>query len=613
MTQVVHRYRNIMKAHNRTLLLLEVISTALFIVLLLPLLNYCLELVLHLWGVSYLTVENIRSFLTFPPTLLLLILFLIILPIFLLFKMTTAIYYCSNANNAKKPTLPHILLIGFIRTLRCIGSSNIALPFYALFLYLFTCLPILIGITIYVHIDPMGGASDGLLIKGFIILGLVFLAFITFPGIFTIHFCSNEHLSFMNGLEQSKMLLKGRLLKTFGKIFLFNLVLTIGFLVFYYIVLFLAALQVYLFTDKSMVINVFLSIYPRINIYTVIFFSMISFITNINMISTLYNSYCEEEFKEIQPQYNHPPKQIKSITKNRRQLLISLLLILVAIGIFNSYLIVRNGSFSLEEALSGIRISSHRGNSYVAPENTLPALDNAIIARSDYAEIDIQQTKDQVIVLLHDKSLWRTAGLNRNIWTLTYKQVKELDAGTWFGKEFIHTGIPTLEEALILCKGKIKLNIEIKANGYNQGVEEQLVALIEKYDFEYQCVVSSWNYASLIRIKQLNSRIKTGYIMSAAYGDFYHKKYVDFFSVRSRYLTKHLVDSAHHAGKEVQAWTVNTINEIERMKSIGVDCIISDNPTLTREIVYRNDTNKTFIELLRRMLYKRSFYSLVFG
>jgi glycerophosphoryl diester phosphodiesterase len=247
----------------------------------------------------------------------------------------------------------------------------------------------------------------------------------------------------------------------------------------------------------------------------------------------------------------------------------------------------------------------------VAPENTLPALENAIIAGSDYAEIDIRQTKDGSLVLLHDKSLLRTAGLDENIWTLNLIDLMQLDAGSWFGTEYVKTRIPTLEEALIFCKGRIQLNIEIKADTKGNRVEERLVALIDKYDYEHQCLISSSNYDTLVKIKQLNLDLKTGLVMTSAYGNFYNKEYVDFFSIRSRYINREVVESAHRVGKEVHAWTVNKVKEIDRMKSIGVDCIITDNPTLAREILMQDDTSKTFLELLRRMLGNNSFYSLL--
>ncbi|HWT26998.1 MAG TPA: glycerophosphodiester phosphodiesterase [Mobilitalea sp.] len=604
-------YRNIMKSPNRNLIFLELTYKVFFIIFLVPLCNIALTFDMHRWGQSYITMENLPSFLTYPLTILLLFPIFIIVPLYILIKIATMISYCDMAGAYKKPSLLRILSYGFARTFRCLRSGNAALPYYSLLIYIFTNIPILIGITVYARMELSGGTSDALFVKGLIILGLIFISFIIFPGIFVIHFCIHEHRSFRDGMAHSKMLLKGRSLKTAARLIIFNLILIVVFFLFYYTILILAALLTYLFTDRSLVIPVFLSVYPKLNLTIAIFFSMVSFIANLNLISSLFQTYQEADFKEILPEDLKLLDNPMIVAGKSKHILKFIFMFIMAAGLYNFYVTVRNDSFYLKDALTGILISSHRGNSHVAPENTLPALENAIIADSDYAEIDIRQTKDGQIVLLHDENLWRTAGINRNIWDVTYDEIKDLDVGSWFGFEFTGTKIPTLEEALNLCKGKIKLNIEIKADGVNEDIEGKLIELIEQHNYEYQCVVSCTNYASLKRIKQLNDKIKTGLVMSAAYGNYFDREYVDYFSIRSGFITSNIVKNAHKAGKEIHAWTVNSANDIERMKSLGVDCIITDNPTLAKQILLRDDTSETFIELLNRMLYKKSFFSIV--
>jgi glycerophosphoryl diester phosphodiesterase len=479
-------------------------------------------------------------------------------------------------------------------------------------IFLFTNLPLLLVVTFSVKIELPGGASDAAFIKMLLLLAYLFLGFIAFRGMFVVHFCLNEHQNFQNAFELSKTLLRGRSFRTLRILLLYNLGLIVVFYVLYYTILLLIAIFVFLFAEKSMVITVFLSLYPRINRSMIALFPMIAFFTNSNLITTLYTRYHNEEFKDILSENSaQPTKRIIAKKPRHKHTVNAFLLFVIITGLLNCYFTVRNGSFYLADTLSGIQISSHRGNSHVAPENTLPALENAIIAGSDYAEIDIRQTKDGALVLLHDKSLLRTTGLNKNIWSLNLIDLMQLDAGSWFGAEFTKTRIPTLEEALVYCKGRIKLNIEIKADVKGNQMEERLIELIAKYDYEHQCLVSSSNYDTLVKVKQLNSNLKTGLVMSAAYGNFYNKEYVDFFSIRSRYITRQVVESAHRIGKEVHAWTVDKVKEIDRMKSVGVDCIITNNPTLTREILMQDDTGKTFIELLRRMLSNNSFYSLL--
>jgi glycerophosphoryl diester phosphodiesterase len=197
--------------------------------------------------------------------------------------------------------------------------------------------------------------------------------------------------------------------------------------------------------------------------------------------------------------------------------------------------------------------------------------------------------------------LFRTTGLNRKIETLDLNELSGLDAGSWFSEDFITTKIPTLREAMELCKGKIILNIEVKTNHKGLMFEENLVTLIQELGFENQCVISSKDYNTLVAIKQLDKNLKTGLILSAAYGNFYDKESVDFFSIRSTYITRQVIVNAHKEGKEVHAWTVNSVSEIERMKSIGVDCIITDNPTLAKKILFQGDTSLSFFELLSHL------------
>ncbi len=79
--------------------------------------------------------------------------------------------------------------------------------------------------------------------------------------------------------------------------------------------------------------------------------------------------------------------------------------------------------------LSSFSVTAHRGGALMAPENTMSAMEYAVASMSDYAEIDVQETKDDILVLLHDNNLKRTTGLNANVWDMAYQEVAQLDAG----------------------------------------------------------------------------------------------------------------------------------------------------------------------------------------
>ena len=145
--------------------------------------------------------------------------------------------------------------------------------------------------------------------------------------------------------------------------------------------------------------------------------------------------------------------------------------------------------------------------------------------------------------LLYTSNLKRVTGLNANIWNLTYDEVSQLDAGIKFHKKFRGEKIPTLNEVIECCKGKIRLNIEIKYNGHNSQIVKKVVKIIEDQGFEDSCVLTSMNYKFLEQAKELNPKITTGYTMSMIYGDLSKLTAADFFSVKYTYLNQGFVRS----------------------------------------------------------------------
>lgn len=279
-----------------------------------------------------------------------------------------------------------------------------------------------------------------------------------------------------------------------------------------------------------------------------------------------------------------------------------LLMLLLGMDIVMTYDRIRNGGSAPLEDLGTLQITAHRGDSGNAPENTLPAVKKAMESAADYIEIDVQETIDGVVVLMHDSTLARTTGAKNSVSSLRFEQLQRLDAGKWFGQEFEGTPVPTLEEVLELCKGKCRLNIEIKGNKKTPDLEQHVVELIHKYDFTRQCVVTSVYKSSLIKIKKFDPKIMTGYILSSAYGRYYLDKDIDFLSMRSTLVTERVVRLAHTYGKEVYVWTVNKKQEAIWLSQLGVDNIITDRPTYIRNVVYEQKNNENRMSLIKLIL-----------
>ena len=205
-------------------------------------------------------------------------------------------------------------------------------------------------------------------------------------------------------------------------------------------------------------------------------------------------------------------------------------------------------------------------------------------------------------MLGHDASLKRVAGVNRSIASMTFEELEKLDVGSWFSSKYAGTRIPSLSEVLELCSQKTSLNIEIKYVGKNSELPEKTAEMVREYGMENQCVITSTNLSYLKRVKEALPEIRTGYIISAAYGNFYSSEDVDFISIRSGFVTSALMQNAHEQGKAVYAWTVNTKSELERLTLLGVDGIITDRPVLAREIVYREEATESLFEYLKLVL-----------
>jgi glycerophosphoryl diester phosphodiesterase len=226
-----------------------------------------------------------------------------------------------------------------------------------------------------------------------------------------------------------------------------------------------------------------------------------------------------------------------------------------------------------------VQVTAHRGHSLAAPENTLSAIRKAIDSGADFAEVDVQQTADGVIVLLHDRDLKRVAGDPRRIAELPYDEVRKLDVGSWFDPSFAGERVPTLAEAIRLCRGRIKMNIELKVYGPDRGLAPAVARLVREQDFESDCLVTTFDYDALQEGKRHDPRLRTGLIVAYALGDVSRLE-VEALSVRADWLSDRLLREARRRSKEVHVWTVNDARRMAGLIQRGVDNIITDDPDL---------------------------------
>ncbi len=143
-------------------------------------------------------------------------------------------------------------------------------------------------------------------------------------------------------------------------------------------------------------------------------------------------------------------------------------------------------SFDLED---NVQITAHRGGAGVAPENTFAAFRQAIEDGTDWIEIDVQESKDGIVMVAHDSDLAKVARNPVKIWEATADELRAIDIGVYFGEQFKGEQMPTLEEVLQMCQGRVRVNIELKYYGHTQDLENRVIELVERFRMESEIVV----------------------------------------------------------------------------------------------------------------------------
>ena len=280
------------------------------------------------------------------------------------------------------------------------------------------------------------------------------------------------------------------------------------------------------------------------------------------------------------------------VQPSQRKLVWGIAALALTITLISSYFIINDIDFDHRVA-----VTAHRGSSRHAPENTLSAVRRAIEDGADFAEIDVQETADGVVVLLHDTDLMRIAGVDKKIWQVTYPEIKSLDAGSWFSKDFKGEHIPTLAETLELARDKIKLNIELKFNGHQKQLIESAVKIIEDHKFGSRCVISSLNFAGLKKVRELNPDLQTGYIVARSIGNKFGAD-IGFLSLASNMVNADVVAAAGKSKKEVHVWTINSPANMSYFIDLGVDNIITDYPARLVALIKERETYSDVEKLL---------------
>ncbi|QYC43849.1 Glycerophosphoryl diester phosphodiesterase [Nonomuraea coxensis DSM 45129] len=241
---------------------------------------------------------------------------------------------------------------------------------------------------------------------------------------------------------------------------------------------------------------------------------------------------------------------------------------------------------------------AHRGASAYAPENTVAAFQLAARLGADLFELDVQETKDHELVLMHDTTLSRTTdvedvypGLSPwRVGDLTLAQIRRLDAGSWAGPRYAGEPVPTLGDALDAMAGTgMGLLLEVKAPELYPGIERRIADELRRHP-AWQApgllVVQSFDWRSMRTLHGHLPHVPIGLLGTPPAAELPRlATFADLVNPSYTTLTAAYVERVHALGMRTLAWTVDSPSAMRRMLDHGVDGIITNRPDVLRELL----------------------------
>lgn len=229
-------------------------------------------------------------------------------------------------------------------------------------------------------------------------------------------------------------------------------------------------------------------------------------------------------------------------------------------------------------------VIAHRAGAIHAPENTLAALEIAIRQGADYAEIDVQRSRDGTVVVIHDADLMKLAGDPRRVGQTDYQELAQVDIGRSFHGDFEGERLGRLIDFLEASRNKIKLMIELKYYGEDKLLAEETLRLVRNSAMEKQVSIMSLELAAVRQVQGLAPDWTIGYLSAVGLGNL-KRLDVDYIAVSSSQATAKLINGAHTNGLAVYTWTVNDVDGMLDMMELGADGLITDDSAMAVKLI----------------------------
>ena len=574
------KYINTVNYNKYYIFWFEFVFKLITILVCLPLGKWFVSFVKNTYDLKFLSVYSFKLLYSHASFYFITLLILFIVSIYFIFDYTVVLLLIHDGLDKNRVNYKETLKKALKKVLCVFKPCNIlylVTPFLFLLFFYIGLLLIIYNYTDYIRLF-IGLITSTILYKIGIVALLVILLYIFIRSLFIYNKYILNDISFIKAFkefsykESFKTFIVLVLKKIAPIILLFIIVNALSYLFFYF---------------RSEITSVLLSSIVSGIIITILLFILFYYAITAQINDILYIScryyYMNNEQVSIVNDINKISKIYKYI-----RLGIFIIICIVFTIIMNK---VNNKTIAYDFIFDyHIDITAHRGAYDYAPENTMAAFTKAYDMNVDYIELDVHESKDGYIYVMHDGSLARTLGVNKLDYQVTWDEIKDLNIVSKFD-EYRNEKVPLLEDVIKWAKDKdFTLNIELKPTSKSINLENYVVDILHRYNYQNKCVVASFDLNAILKVRSLDSSIKIVYLGN----DLKYRDDIDIYSINYTSVTRDMVKFLHKNNKILYVWTVNDDDIVKSLINMGVDNIITNDPPMVQNVVknYKN-RNKT--------------------
>jgi len=575
----------------KTLTLFEILFKALSVLIVVPLFWGAFNWLMKMRGYSYLTFENAARFFLNPVTIPVVLLILVALMAYTMIDIGAVIFTIDQSYQGHTVHLAQVVSFALRNAARAFRGHNIRMLLYVLVLLPFMNAGMASGILGSISVPEfiMEYIEEKKALLALVLIAFFLLLVLVLRWLYALHYFTLEGCDFSEAAARSARLGRGRHLRDAGTYLVMQLVCSTVLLAVLMLLTGLVTLAGQALSGIFVLRWMTAALLWFGIVAVLVIFSAMAVPMTYAVVSHLFYYRKAQKGEAVIPS-QAPAYQVSEKTQKRHRRIFRVAAVLSGAACLGLCFLLCSGKINPGlEYMQTMEVTAHRGASALYPENTMAAFEGAAELGADWIELDVQQSRDGVIFVMHDTNFSRTCGVDKNSWETDWEEISRMDAGSWFAEKFKGEKVPLLSEVLTFAKKSgMKLNIELKPTGHETDFEKQVVDLILEAGMQERCVITSLKYEVIENTKAADPSIRTAYVLSLAYGDINELTASDCFSIEATSATETMVSRIHGAGKQLFVWTVDSQENMQKMIGLGVDNIITNDITLAKETIYES-------------------------